>query len=103
MFEKVGLMAERAATSVSRRNLLGRLGGGAMAAATLLAGVIAFPAHAAPLPPCPSGTKRCSCGKGLSNCCYYNRCQSVVYNLRFARVSGWFWESACDLIIQVGW
>jgi hypothetical protein len=44
MFEKIGRLAERAATgvSVSRRGFLGRLGQGALAAAGALGGLLAL-------------------------------------------------------------
>ena len=44
MFEKFGQMAERAATSVSRRQFLGRFGRGAVAVAAAIGGLLAFPA-----------------------------------------------------------
>jgi hypothetical protein len=43
MFEKVGQLAERVATSVSRRDFLGRFGRGAMAVAAAAAGLLALP------------------------------------------------------------
>ena len=45
MFEKVSRIAERAATSASRRQFLGRIGTGAMATAAACAGLLV---HAAP-------------------------------------------------------
>src|SRR5262245_53994140 len=41
MFEKVSQLAARAATSASRRQFLGRLGHGALAAAAALVGLLA--------------------------------------------------------------
>src|SRR3989304_1071710 len=46
MFEKVGQIAEQGATSVSRRQFLGRFGGGALALATAVGGFLALPAVA---------------------------------------------------------
>lgn len=45
MFEKVSQMAERMATSVSRRRFLGRFGGAALAAAAM-GGILALPGGA---------------------------------------------------------
>jgi hypothetical protein len=42
MFEKVGQIAQRAATSASRREFLGRLGRGALVAAGAAASFVAF-------------------------------------------------------------
>ncbi len=49
MFEKISELAEQAAANASRRQFLGSLGRGAMAAAAAMAGVLAMarPAHAA--------------------------------------------------------
>jgi hypothetical protein len=72
MFEKVRQLAERAATSVSRRQFLGGLGRGAMAVAAATAGLLALPGAASAGKGgggCPAGTKKCSCGKGSSTCC----------------------------------
>ena len=44
MFEKFGQLAEQTATSVSRRQFLGRFGGSAMAVAAAVAGLLALPA-----------------------------------------------------------
>ena len=44
MFEKVGQIAEQAATNVSRREFLGRFGRGALAVAAAAGGILAFPA-----------------------------------------------------------
>jgi hypothetical protein len=48
MFEKIGRLAEKAATdiSVSRRGFLGRLGQAALAAAGALGGLLLFPRDA---------------------------------------------------------
>ena len=46
MFEKVGQIAEQVATSVSRRQFLGRFGGGALAMAAAVGGFLALPAVA---------------------------------------------------------
>ena len=44
MLEKVSQLAEQAATSVSRRQFLGRIGKGSAAAAAALAGLLVLPA-----------------------------------------------------------
>jgi hypothetical protein len=44
MFERVGNLAERVATNVSRRAFLGRLGQGALGLVAAIGGVLAFPA-----------------------------------------------------------
>jgi len=51
MFQKLQRMAEEAATLVSRRRFLGRVGRGAMAAAAAMGGLLALTgeAHAAPM------------------------------------------------------
>jgi hypothetical protein len=46
MFERLSKLAELTATSVSRRQFLGRFGGGALAAATALGGLLALPGQA---------------------------------------------------------
>jgi hypothetical protein len=43
MFDRVGSLAERVATSVSRRAFLGRMGQGALAVAGGMAALLAFP------------------------------------------------------------
>lgn len=54
MFEQISQLAEQAATNVSRRQFLGRLGGAALTATVVLGGFLAFPAGAA------AGRKRCT-------------------------------------------
>ena len=44
MFEKVSQLAEEAATKVSRREFLSRLGGAALSTAGAVAGILALPA-----------------------------------------------------------
>jgi hypothetical protein len=46
MFERVGNLAKRVATEVSRRAFLSRLGKGALGLAAVLGGVLAFPGQA---------------------------------------------------------
>jgi hypothetical protein len=46
MFDRVGDLAERVATHVSRRAFLGRLGQGALGLAAVIGGVLAFPGEA---------------------------------------------------------
>ncbi len=43
MFDRVGNLAERVATNVSRRAFLGRLGQGALGLAAAIGGIFAFP------------------------------------------------------------
>ena len=78
MFDRVGNLAERVATNVSRRSFLGRLGQGAFGLAAVIGGVLAFPASGranptkycctgeiAPFNPCKygvSGSKLCPNG-----------------------------------------
>jgi hypothetical protein len=60
MFEKISQIAELAATGVSRREFLGRLGRGAAAAAAATAGILAHPGEAL-------------ARRVKARCCYY-RC-----------------------------
>jgi hypothetical protein len=46
MFDPVGGLAEKLATNVSRRALLGRLGEGALGLVAVIGGALAFPAQA---------------------------------------------------------
>jgi hypothetical protein len=46
MFDRVGSLAERVATDVSRRAVLGRLGRGALGFAAVIGGVLALPSQA---------------------------------------------------------
>jgi hypothetical protein len=46
MFDRVGSLAERVATDVSRRAVLGRLGQGALGLAAVIGGVLALPSQA---------------------------------------------------------
>ena len=43
MFDKLSQAAEQLATNVSRRQFLGRFGGGALALATAVGGLLALP------------------------------------------------------------
>ena len=63
MFDKVSQMAEQAATGISRREFLGKLGRGAMVAAATVGGILALPAvsHA--------GHKPRLCGAGSVSGC----------------------------------
>jgi len=73
MFEKIGQTAEDVATSVSRRNFLGRFGRGAAALATALGGalLLAGNAHAGSGQCCMAanygGCKHGPCKKGGSD------------------------------------
>jgi hypothetical protein len=46
MFDRVGSLAERVATNVSRRAFLGRMGQGALGLAAVIGGVLALPSQA---------------------------------------------------------
>jgi hypothetical protein len=46
MFDRVGSLAQRVATHVSRRAFLGRLGQGALGLTAVIAGVLALPSQA---------------------------------------------------------
>jgi hypothetical protein len=87
MFERVGDLAERVATNVSRRAFLGRLGQSALGLAAVIGGVLAFPGQAqgagdlccviAIVGPCRSykavkGT--CPCSGNLVDCRTVRRC-----------------------------
>jgi hypothetical protein len=56
MFEKLNRIAEQAATRASRRQFLGRLGKGALAAAAAVSGLLVLPADS---PAAPSVRARC--------------------------------------------
>src|SRR5262245_49716829 len=63
MFEKVGRIAEGLAGSVSRRQFLGRLGGGALALAAAVGGLVAIPGGA------QAGRGGVLCGADSSGAC----------------------------------
>lgn len=67
MFQKFSLIAEQAATSASRRQFLGRLGKGAMAAAALVSGLLTSEALAKkpPRPPLACGSNSDNFCRGL--------------------------------------
>jgi hypothetical protein len=82
MFDRVGHLAERIATHVSRRAFLGRLGQGALGLVAVIGGVLAFPAQAKADGGCCFGTNwatgecyyyasvhgTCPCGGSLVSC-----------------------------------
>jgi hypothetical protein len=73
MFEKVGRLAEAAATkvSLSRRGFLGRLGRGALALTGVLGGLLAIPTDARAETSLQNCIMRCceaTCGKGNKTC-----------------------------------
>ena len=82
MFDKIGRMAEQAATSASRRQFLGRLGRAALAAAAAAGGILALP-HVAEAqtgvcnsqssPPCRgrSAGSPCRVGSTVGHCRLY--------------------------------
>lgn len=69
MLERFNQLAEQAATSVSRRQFLGRFGKGALMLAGALSATLAFPADAMVGRPCPPGTHRSRCPDGRFVCC----------------------------------
>ena len=83
MIDKVTSLAERLATNVSlsRRGFFGRLGKGALVAAGVVAGVLAFPKqarasfttcmHACCQGSCGKGDKKCSCDPTAYTTCYF--------------------------------
>jgi hypothetical protein len=97
MFDRVGGLAERVATDVSRRAFLGRLGQGALGLAAVIGGVLALPSQAragggdwwclvthAPLPGC--GTYKaingtCPCG-GILIPYKHSRCANLNCAIR---------------------
>ena len=86
MFEKVSRIAQRAATSASRRQFLARIGTGAMATAAACAGLLI---HASP-------ARAGKGGKGLI-CCHYigglRECKNGGKCQKRLRVKGRFgWE-----------
>jgi hypothetical protein len=74
MFEKANRVAQRAATSASRREFLGRLGHGALTVAAAAAGYLAFGSKA------QAGRRRCTadsqCPRGYI--CVAGRCNKGV-------------------------
>ena len=86
MFEKVGQIAEQVATSVSRRQFLGRLGGGAMAVAAGVGGLLALPAVAhgkRPPPAVCSATSEWACiGLPVGSVCEDGRQGGICKQLR---------------------
>jgi hypothetical protein len=66
MFDRVGDLAEKLATNVSRRTFLGRLGQGALGLTAALGGVLAFPKQAR----AGSGAQWC-CVRDTSIGCFY--------------------------------
>ena len=91
MFDRVGSLAEKVATDVSRRAFLGRLGQGALVLAGAMGAVLAFPglgqAKGCPGGPCPCCCYSCSttvyqtkedtwgnCQKSYKGCPFVSRC-----------------------------
>ena len=56
MFEKFSQIAEQAATNASRRQFLGRIGRGALAAAAAVSGLLVFPGDAEAATVCGPGS-----------------------------------------------
>ena len=82
MFEKTSELAERLATSVSRRRFLGSLGGWAAAAALGVAGVL-------------TGATTARAG-ATQSCCYYAACSGCVRPGGVTCPGG---ATYCDIII----
>ena len=80
MFDRVGSLAEKVATNVSRRAFLGRMGQGALTVAAVMGGMLAFPAQGqANGPFCclctgPYGGPSCFKGGSCSGWCRKVRC-----------------------------
>jgi len=68
MFERFGATAEKVATELSRRQMLGRCGRGALGLAGVLGGLLAFPAKSS-AKDCPAGTHHVQCPDGSRICC----------------------------------
>ena len=74
MFEKFSQIAEQAATSASRRQFLGRLGKGALAAAAAVSGLLVFPGDAeAATTVCGRGSWLACQGRMEGSRCYVGR------------------------------
>ena len=69
MFEKFGIVAEKTVSGLSRRQMLGHCGRGALTVAGALAAWLAMPASASANKNCPPGTKLSKCSSGGSICC----------------------------------
>jgi hypothetical protein len=69
MLEKFSQIAERAATSASRRQFLGRIGRGAMAAAAAVSGLLVFPGHAEAATVCGPGSISYCRGRPVGSPC----------------------------------
>jgi len=82
MFARFNKMAEQAATNVSRRQFLGRLGRAALGAATVAGGLLALPTVARAGrrhdKPCGTNQHKSACPSGLVYCCDRGQqCQST--------------------------
>jgi hypothetical protein len=66
MLEKITQLAEQAATSASRRQMLGRFGRAAAAAAAMLAGLLPSQAHAGKIKQCVNCYYVCPDGSSFS-------------------------------------
>jgi hypothetical protein len=89
MFERVGRLAEKTATEVSRRAFLGGLGESALGLAAGIAGALAFPAQARAADKkyycrytCPNGTICMKFVRACSSCATHLNCNgmSCVYS-----------------------
>ena len=69
MFEKLSQAAELMATRVSRRQFLGRFGGGAMALATALGGLLAIPGQAQAAQVCGPNSYFACAGRPVGSLC----------------------------------
>jgi hypothetical protein len=71
MFEKFSQLAERMASSASRRDFLGGVGKSALVLVAAAAGLLALPRDASAATGCPPGYRKSNCGQGFSVCCPY--------------------------------
>jgi hypothetical protein len=69
MLEKIGRLAERAATDVSRRQFLAWAGRGAMTAAAAVGGILALPAQAQATTACGANSQTACVGKSVGQWC----------------------------------
>jgi hypothetical protein len=91
MLEKMSRVAERVATSASRRQFLGRLGRGAMGVAAAVAGLLAIPSTADAAPrACGAGSAGYCLGKKQGDRCRVGRYSGICLAapLCYCRISG---------------
>jgi hypothetical protein len=69
MLERIRQLAEHVATNVSRRQFLGRFGGGALAGATALAGLFSLPGQAQASQVCGANSYFACAGRPVGSPC----------------------------------